>query len=503
MNSTIENRTDAVAFLDGRINYERQRRMPYGERTMKLDRMRRLLERLDLLAPTRLSPIVHIAGTKGKGTTGAMIASIAGCTGLRVGIFTSPHLERVEQRLVVDGRPADESQFVAATETLRPVVEQMDQEAEEFAALGTPPLEEAEATIGPTYFECLTALALILFRQCKTDLIVLETGLGGRLDSTNIPTAALSVVTNISLDHTTQLGDTTAKIAGEKAGIIKPSVPVISGVMDEEARQVIRETCAEQSSPLIERSVDFDFEQSAPGRPSATGAPVRFRFRRIRPAASRRKPRRKISRDHRREQAVWPLPNKLSNLELPMPGAHQAENAAMAIVVSGILGALGLVEINEQSIRDGLARLRFPGRMEVVDRRPTVLLDGAHNVASARAVIETLESYFAARKRRLVFAATEEKDVAGMLRLLAPCFDAIYVTGYSETPRAVPAEQLARMCEPFTTGPICTFERPVDAIDAARSESDDDDLIVATGSLFLVAELRRHIVPAGEDGLWR
>lgn len=502
MNPPIANRKAAVAFLDGRINYERQRRMPYGERTMKLDRVRHLLERLDLLAPGRLPPIVHVAGTKGKGTTAALIASIVGCTGRRVGIFTSPHLERVEQRLVVDGRPAPEGEFVRAAETLRPIVEKMDQEAEAFSARGTPDLSEVEATIGPTYFECLTAMALILFRQCEVDLIVLETGLGGRLDSTNVLTAALSVVTNISLDHTTQLGTTTEQIAREKAGIIKPQVPVISGVMDEAARLVIRKTCMEKAAPLIERGVDFDFEQILPDRPGLTGSPVRFRFRRIRPAAARRKPRRRISPNHRRITSVWPLPNKLSNLEMSMPGVHQAENASMAVVAAGVLAAMGIIEVDEQAIRDGLARLRFPGRMEVVDRRPTVLLDGAHNVASARVVIETLDTYFTARKRRLVFAATEEKDVLGMLRLLAPRVDVIYVTGYSETPRAASAERLAEMAQTVSEVPIQTFQQPIEALNAARTEADVKDLIIATGSLFLVAELRRHLMPAGKDRLW-
>ncbi|MEN6557307.1 MAG: Mur ligase family protein, partial [Thermoguttaceae bacterium] len=232
----------AEQFLAGRINYERAASMPSSEAAYKLDRMRELLRRLG--DPHQRLPIVHIAGTKGKGSTAAMIAAIGTAAGLRVGRFTSPHLNRIEERLAIDGRVCEPETLVGLLEHLRPTIEAMDQQGEQWS---------------PTYFEILTAAALSWFAERRVDWAVLEVGLGGRLDSTNVCRPRLSIVTSISLDHTRQLGETTAAIAAEKAGIIKPGVPVLSGVQDPEPREVIRRVARQNNCRLLELGEDFGF----------------------------------------------------------------------------------------------------------------------------------------------------------------------------------------------------------------------------------------------------
>jgi len=233
-------RQAAIDWLLSRINYERVAVIPYHERQLKLDRMRQLLTRLG--QPDAALRIVHVAGTKGKGSTSAMIAGILTAAGYRTGVFSSPHLERIEQRFAVDGHPCSAEELVALVNRIRPVVKVMDDEA---AAAGDP-------LGGLTFFDITTAMALVHFVECGVDAAVLEVGLGGRLDSTNVCPPVVSVVTSISFDHTKQLGDTLALIAREKAGIIKPGVPVVCGVEQPEAQQVIAKVAREHGCRLIQ-----------------------------------------------------------------------------------------------------------------------------------------------------------------------------------------------------------------------------------------------------------
>ncbi len=234
----------ALAFLLGRIDYERMLSIPYGQRDFRLDRMRELAERLG--NPQEQLQIVHVAGTKGKGSTAATITAILAAAGYRTGLYSSPHLERLEERIALDGQECPPEALAALIERVRPTVLEMDRQA-------------GPGSHGPTYFEILTALALLYFVEHAVDVAVLEVGLGGRLDSTNICTPAVAAITSISYDHTRQLGSTLAAIAGEKAGIIKPGVPVISGVVDAEPRDVIARIAAEQHAPLVELGRQFEF----------------------------------------------------------------------------------------------------------------------------------------------------------------------------------------------------------------------------------------------------
>lgn len=243
----VHDRQSAFDFLFGRINYERTSLVPYSTGEFKLDRIRRLLAALG--DPHKKFPAIHIAGTKGKGSTAAMMASILQVAGYRVGLYTSPHLNSLEERFVVNGQLCSEPEFVSLVQEIQRAVHEI---AEQELSGVSPPLGEH------TFFEITTALGLLHFARQNVDAAVLEVGLGGRLDSTNVCLPAVCIITTISFDHTRQLGNTLALIAAEKAGIIKPGVPVVSGVTNDEPREVIRVIAAQQNAPLYERTIDFD-----------------------------------------------------------------------------------------------------------------------------------------------------------------------------------------------------------------------------------------------------
>jgi dihydrofolate synthase/folylpolyglutamate synthase len=453
----------AIDFLMSRINYERVAVVPYGERTLKLDRMRTLLHRLG--NPDAGKPIVHVAGTKGKGSTSTLIAAILHAAGYDVGLYRSPHLERLEERFAVNGQTCSADELVGLVDRLRPVVEQMDEAAD----------ASGDSSQRPTFFELTTALALMHFADRQVDAIVLEVGLGGRLDSTNVCQPVVSVITSISLDHTRQLGDTTVKIAAEKGGIIKPGVPVLIGAMDSAPHQVLADMARQLGSRLIESGRDFDFAYRPPHELDDHASAGRLDFA-----------------SHAADD-----PFELRDAELRLIGGHQAANAALALATIVELRRQGWLASTD-AMRTGLAAASLPGRIEVVSRRPTVVLDVAHNVASIEALVETLRESFTCGRRMLVFAASRDKDVRGMLAALLPHFERIVVTQFLENPRAVPLDQLLRICRHEfarrgrTVDDVNLQSRaaPSDAWRAAREWAGQDDLICITGSFFIAAELR-------------
>jgi dihydrofolate synthase/folylpolyglutamate synthase len=455
----------ARRFLYGRINYERARTVPYCARNFKLDRMRELLDRLG--NPQNAYPIAHVAGTKGKGSTAAMLGAVLSASGRRTGVFTSPHLDRVEQRMTIDGQPCPPAQLVELVERLSPVVEEMDR-----AASRRDPAEH-----GPTYFEVVTAIALTYFARHPVQAAVLEVGLGGRLDSTNLCRPLVSVITSISLDHTRQLGHTLESIAGEKAGIVKPGVPVVSGVLDPGPREVIRKICRRQGCRLVELGVHFDFDYHPPRRleSAASTGTMDFRY---------------TGQD--RQHAY-------RNLSLRLLGRHQAANAAVALAVVAELRQIGW-EIPEQAIRAGLADLDWPARVELLARRPAIVIDSAHNAASIDALLCVLDECFSVRRRLLVFATTHDKDVRGMLSRLLARFDQVILTRYLNNPRAVPPEELAEMAAELTGQEYPVCQDPADAWKQALASAAADDLICVTGSFFIAAEIRHHILARPANG---
>lgn len=458
-------RQAAVDFLMGRINYERTSTVPYDRRQLKLDRMRTLLARLG--HPDRGLPIVHIAGTKGKGSVAAFTASILREAGHDVGAYTSPHLECIEERFTINGQLCTPAEFAALVQEIRPAVLQMDAESE---ATG-------DRSMRPTFFELTTALALLLFRRRQVDLAVLEVGLGGRLDSTNVCQPAVTAVTSIGYDHTRQLGTTLPAIAGEKAGIIKPGVPVVVGPLDPTAYAVIAQIARQRSARLVEPGEHYRHAYHPPAAGDPWHAPGRISFA--------------LPPGNAAELAVDGAP-------LGLRGAHQADNAAVALAIVAELRQQGWLASHEAVLR-GLANARLLGRIELVGERPLVVLDVAHNVASAAALANFLQRRPPAGPRRLVLAATSDKDVPGIIRQLAPCFDQVWLTEYHEAARAVPAAQLAESWrETVAEAPAAAKVAAVvpdcaDAWRAAREDAPADSLIAVTGSFFLIAELRRLI----------
>lgn len=454
-------RDAAIEFLRSRIDYERTLAMPYGQRDFKLDRMHELLARLgDPHADLR---IVHVAGTKGKGSTAAMIAAIATAAGNRTGLYTSPHLDRVEERLAIDGEPCSTEDLVDLILRVRPVVAQMD-----AARAGEP------GTLGPTYFEVLTALALLHFAERRVDLAVLEVGLGGRLDSTNVCQPEVAVITSISFDHMQQLGNTLAAIAAEKAGIIKPRIPVVSGVTGDEPRRVIEEVARRNESLLLELGRDFDVAYYPPEHLETASELSRLDF---------------VSRAGGRTE-------EYRNVALNLLGKHQSANAAVALATIGQLRRAGW-DLDESAARQGLAQVRWPARIEVVSRRPVVVLDAAHNVASVEAFVRALDESFSTPRRILVFATTKDKDAAGMLRIVLPKFDRVIFTRYRNNPRGVPPEELEALARQSSPTPCTVAADPSAAWREAAALARPEDLIGITGSFFIAAEIRSSISGRG------
>lgn len=456
----------AREFLQQRIDYERFTRIPDPARAFRLDRMRSLLAKLG--NPQDALPIIHIAGTKGKGSTSAMIAAVLSAAGYRTGLFTSPHLESVEERIAIDGRQCTATEFDALIEAVRPAVEELDRSAG----------ENAFGDIGPTYFEILTAVALLFFKQREATAVVLEVGLGGRLDSTNVCTPRVSVITSISFDHTAQLGNTLQSIAREKAGIIKPGVPVVSGVVEEEPRDEIRRIAEANGSRLVEAEVDFRYEYSPPKHLEREPQCGILEFIAISPLPLV---------EGQGVRAESPVINRY---DLSLLGRHQAANAAVVLAVVNELRRQGW-KISDEALRRGLAEVRLPGRVEVVSRRPAVVLDSAHNTASIAALIATLDESFSARRRILIFAATREKDNRGMMQLLLDAFDDIFLTHYTSNPRFVPPEELAELTRELTGRRLATYDSPVEAWKIAVKNASPEDLICIAGSFFLAGEMRK------------
>ncbi len=406
---------EALAFWYGRINYEVRAAKP-GD--MKLERMRALLKLLG--DPHDRVRLVHVTGTKGKGSTCAMIASVLRAAGYRVGLFTSPHLEHVEERMQVDGVPITHAELAARMEEV---------------AVAVSELEDGRSP-GITFFEIGTALGFLHFCYRRCDVAVIEVGLGGRFDSTNVCNPLVSVITNVGFDHMAQLGNTLEEIAFQKAGIIKRRVPVVSGVTHEGAREVIRKVAAEVGAPLWE--------------PTA-----------VKPGSA-----------------------------LGLLGAHQAANAAVALATIERLRATGM-PISDAVISRGLAPVYWPARVELVSRNPVVILDTAHNVPSIDALVHTLgESFPMSGRKAVVFAVSSDKQYTEMLRILSGYFDHFHLTKYGN-PRGVSPEKLAAVLPEVSPGkPFTLHATSREAWTAARAAASENDLVCITGSVFLAGELR-------------
>lgn len=466
----------ALEFLYGRINYEKISSTPYNAQNYRLDRMRELLNHLD--QPHQQYPIIHIAGTKGKGTTATLLYDALRANGMRAGLYTSPHLVRLEERFQFDGRECSAAELVLLCQRVFVAACQV-----ENAGLGR-----------CTFFEITTAMGMLYFAQHQADCVVLEVGLGGRLDSTNVCTPVLSMITSISLDHQAQLGNTLAAIAGEKAGIIKPGIPVISTARAEEARQVIQQVAQNQGAPLLLIDRDFrvqwtpyswaDQEIAQSSEKSASHwlaegnavASVEYTTQ-FEPTSSR------FHHSH------WPT---------RMLGRHQADNIAGVVTALQWLTEQAGWKLDIQQSRRAIADSHPSARLEIIDRRPIRIIDTAHNPVSIAAGLQALDDHFSHRPRMIVFACSRDKDYRSMLQNILPHCQQLICTEFKTNPRAVGADSLRQVVnELLDASPqlaagnlkLEVVHSPEVAWQRAVESCPVDGLVVAMGSFFLAAEL--------------
>lgn len=433
----------AVRYLYDRMDLERMRVVRYDAATFKLDRMRALMDAMS--NPHQQVRMVHIAGTVGKGSTVAMIAStLQGC-GYAVGQYTSPHLVDVRERITINGHLIPKSEF---TDLMR---------------------QAAEAAVSiketPTFFELVTAIAFKYFAEQAVDFAVIEAGLGGRLDSTNVITPEATVLTRIDFDHTHILGRKLEQIAAEKAGIIKRGVPVITFEQVEEVDRTIRAKAEEVGAPLriVGKDIEFSFRFGAsPG----LGPHCRV--------------------------CVVTETSRFMHLPVPLPGEHQAINCALALAVIDMLKASGF-DCPEVPMLEGLARTRTPGRMELVWNRPRILVDGAHNPAALAALMRCVGAHVPYDSMVCVFGCCEDKDVQAMLEKASLGGDKIIFTRAKGNPRALDPEELQRQFAELS-GKMCQVARTLpEALDLATRAVGRDDLICVTGSFYLVGETKKYL----------
>lgn len=413
-----------------------------------LGRMKAALKRLG--NPEKKINTIHVAGTNGKGSTSAMMASILKQAGYNVGFFSSPHLHHFRERFRINGVPIAEKELELMVKQIRPAIEEVSKDPE----LGR-----------MSYFEVVTVLAFNYFAYKKLDLVVLEVGLGGRLDSTNVVHPLVSVITNIGHDHMEYLGDTLAEIGKVKAGIIKDSVPVVTGVEKEEAFAAVKEEAEEKNAKIYRPLKEAEWEKKDQ---TISHQEVDLNFG----------------------------DKTYGGLKIGLSGDHQIYNAALAIKVMELLKA-DFEKITDQVIRKGLAEVRWPGRLELVGTNPPILLDGAHNIEGIKALASFLDEVKDQYDNLyLVMSILKDKRVEPMIRELAYLADGIIFT-QNHNFRASTAEELGQLYqeEGIEVVTIPNFE---EAINQAVSKAENNDLICITGSLYTIAEAREILKPGDE-----
>ncbi|MCM8789400.1 MAG: bifunctional folylpolyglutamate synthase/dihydrofolate synthase [Candidatus Omnitrophica bacterium] len=458
---------ETIQYIESFINYEKISIYPYKE-SLKLERLKEFLKRID--NPQVSLRCIHIAGTKGKGSTCAFIAHILCNAGYNVGLYTSPHLSDFRERIRILGHNSgataqtpQDFEGMISKEELVGLVEELKPQIEKY---------NKESKYGPlSFFEVYTALSFVYFKEKKVDFAVLETGLGGRLDATNVIDPSVCAITPISYEHTQKLGNTLAEIATEKAGIIKvqhpesrirsrssmslspqspnPTLIVISAPQEKAVIEVIRNRCKETGAKLYEIGKDIFYEESAQGF------------------------------------SVMGIFEKYPNLEIKLLGKHQLINATVAI---GVIEALRFYNIivNSRLIREGLYNTAWPGRCEIISRNPLIILDGAQNVASAKAIKETIKENFRYKRLFLVLGISKDKDIKGVCNELNELADEIILTR-ANNPRAAEPKTVANY---FDGGKVHLTENIRESRKKINQLAGKEDLVLITGSLFVVGEAR-------------
>jgi len=442
----FSNYRQAMGYLLEKTDYEKQERVRYNVTTFSLERMRNLLSLLG--DPHAKVSTVHIAGTKGKGSTATMLARMLESNGYTVGLYTSPHLVHLHERIVVNAEMITERSMLGLVNRIHAAVEK---------------LAKSDA---PTFFEIMTALAFMYFTDQKVDIAVIETGLGGRLDSTNVIEPKVVGITSLSIDHKLQLGDTLDHIAMEKAGVLKKGIPAITVQQEPAAMSVLQEQALAVKAPLSVTGTDIDFS---------------YRF--------------ETSREHGPHTRICltTATSKFEHLRVPLHGKHQAINCGLALALLDKLRSAGY-EIDVEKAADGLHQVTLAGRMEIVCDDPRIMIDGAHNAASIRALIHAIGQNIPYDSMVVIFGCNADKDITGMLTQLQYGADKVIFTR-SSSAKAVSPQDLADMYTEIC-GKMCqTASALGEALQLAHSAVGREDLICITGSFYLIGQAKMRFRP--------
>ncbi len=443
--NSLNSYKQAEEFLLKTIDYEKLTQYKYDTSTFDLKRMEEMMSFAG--NPHKKRRAVHITGTKGKGSTAIIIASVLHALGLNTGLFTSPHLIYLGERMKVNDRMISQKTFVRLINILKPYIDKI--------TLKNPILM-------PTFFEIVTAVAFLYFEREKADISVLEVGMGGRLDSTNIILPQVSVITPVGYDHTDRLGNTLEKIAYEKSGIIKEGIPVISSIQEPDALAVISETCKSKNAPLL-----------------LVGRDILIRNIRV------------AKRDeiYGSECEIKTWRTDYNNIFLPLVGRHQVENCATAIGSLEVLSEAGVIDANTELIVNALTKISCPARIEVVSENPLIIMDTAHTTASMKILRESIKENFTFKKLVLVIGLSSDKDIEGVLKEIASISTDLIFTRTGNPREADPA-QMALKAKQFSQNSMLVIEDIAEALKEARRIAENDSLICITGSFFLAGRVK-------------
>ncbi len=439
---------EATEFLLQAIDYEKLTNYKYNITNFNLKRMEKLLSNVG--NPHKRGTYVHITGTKGKGSTAIMIASALKVSGLKTGLFTSPHLVYLGERIKVNDEIISQKMLLQLVNELKPYIERE---------------RLKDITLSPTFFDTITAIALTYFERKKVDISVLEVGMGGRLDSTNVILPQISIITPIGYDHTDTLGHTLDRIAYEKSGIIKECIPVVSSTQEHEVLSIISKTCKEKKAQLRLVGKDIlitDIKQIRKNELYGTECSI----------------------------STWR--NKYKNIFLPIVGQHQVGNCATAIGALETLSENGVVKIDNGKIINALAKINCPARIEVVSKKPLIILDTSHTVSSMKFLRESIKENFTFKRLILVIGMSGDKDIDGILREITRVADELIFTR-THNPREAEPGQLAQIAKKHYHKEPIVIENIDEALKEAKRIANKDDLICITGSFYLAGKVKETL----------
>lgn len=440
---TEERYQETLDWIYSWVDFSMKRHVDDKHRFFKLDRMNQLMDLLD--APQRKFPSVHVAGTKGKGSTASLIASTLQACGYKVGLYTSPHLEDFRERIIINGEMISEQEIIDLADQMRPLTEKVPE---------------------TTTFELTTAMAFLYFAHEKVDIAVLEVGLGGRLDATNVVDPVVSVITSISYDHMSVLGNTLTEIATEKGGILKAGHPVVIAPQKPEAGDTLVNIATDRNSPYIKVTDEYKF------------APVDHNLK---------NQRFEITSRHLKVRGKKVSTNTALSLTIPLLGAHQIENAATAVAALDQLRLQGF-QITRKAIQAGFSQVYWPARFEILRENPPVVIDSAHNGDSMQRLVETVNEYFPEWPFILIFGASADKSMGEMLSAILPRCELV-ITAQSLHPRAATPEELKAIVEKYLI-PVIAINPAEDAFSQALFLAGESKGILVTGSIFIASAAR-------------